>query len=67
MTKQKVAGIPTVEEAENYPYNEQERAFMRDRAHNAAIGTPEQVKEQLLALVDLYHPDEIMTVTVTWI
>ncbi|MEM7112586.1 MAG: LLM class flavin-dependent oxidoreductase [Chloroflexota bacterium] len=66
VTKQKVAGIPTVEEAENYPYNEQELAFMRDRAQNAAIGTPEQVKEQLLALVDLYHPDELMTVTVTY-
>lgn len=66
VTGKKVAGIPTVEEAESYPYTPQELQFMRDRERNAAIGTPQQVKKKIDALVALFKPDELMTVTVTY-
>ena len=59
-------GIPTVEEAENFPYTPEERAYMADRAHNAVIGTPEQVRDGILAKAEEWGADEIMTVTITY-
>ncbi len=66
MTGKKVAGIPTVEEAENYPYTPQEMEIMRDLAYNTAIGTPQQVKVKIEALIEQFRPDEIMTVSITY-
>ena len=59
-------GIPTVEEAENFPYSPQERAYMADRAVNAIIGAPEQVREKVIAMAERWQADEIMTVTITY-
>lgn len=66
VTQQKVAGVPSVEEAESYPYSPQEWAFMQDRARQTAVGTPAQVKEKLLQLATQFGADELMTVTVTY-
>lgn len=58
--------VPSVEEAENYPYNEQERAFLKDKFQRAIIGNPAQVKAGIEELADSFHADEVMTVTITY-
>lgn len=55
---------PSVEEAESYPYTEQERALCAKFSRTAIIGAPEQVKAGLLATVDRYGADELVIVTV---
>lgn len=65
VTKRKVSGIPTVEEAENFPYTPQELAFIRDRSYQSAIGTPQQVKAKIKELAASYQADEVMVLTIT--
>jgi luciferase family oxidoreductase group 1 len=55
--------MPTPEEARDYPYSVQERAFVEQRLRSAVIGTPDQVKEQLEELVRVYSVDELMITT----
>jgi luciferase family oxidoreductase group 1 len=57
--------VPSVEEAENYPYSEQERAFMRANHRPVIAGAPEQVKAQLLAMAERFDADELVVVTIT--
>jgi len=66
VTGQPNPGVPSPEEAENYPYSPQEAAFLNEKLFNSAIGTPEQVKTQLEEMAALYGADEIMTVTITY-
>ncbi|MGB1251383.1 MAG: LLM class flavin-dependent oxidoreductase [Candidatus Promineifilaceae bacterium] len=65
VTKRPVSGIPTIEEAENFPYTPQETAFIRDRAYQSAVGTPKQVKAKIEQLASAYQADEIMALTIT--
>lgn len=65
-TGQKVKGIVSPEEAAEYPYTQQEWAFVQDRLQTAAIGTPEQVKEIIENVAREWETDEIMTVTITY-
>jgi luciferase family oxidoreductase group 1 len=60
------SGIGSIDEAEHYPYSDDELAFMQQRSRLDAIGTPEQVKQQLLALQQGFAADELMTVTITY-
>ena len=66
VTQQGNAQVPTVEEAERYPYSPQELAFLRNKFQRTAIGNPKQVKQQLQQLADEFRADEIMTVTITY-
>jgi luciferase family oxidoreductase group 1 len=59
------APIATVEEAQAYPYPEQARAVIQRERARAVIGTPQAVKERLLALRDQYRADELMVITIT--
>lgn len=58
--------VPSVEEAEAYPYSEQELQFLNNKFHRAVVGDPVQVKQGLLALAQEFGADEIMTVTITY-
>lgn len=58
--------VPSVEEAENYPYNQEERAFLSNKFQRAIIGDPTQVKQGIEELADTFHADEVMTVTITY-
>jgi luciferase family oxidoreductase group 1 len=55
--------MPTPEEARDYPYSVQERAFVEQRLRSAVIGTPSQVREQLESLVQTYDVSELMITT----
>jgi alkanesulfonate monooxygenase SsuD/methylene tetrahydromethanopterin reductase-like flavin-dependent oxidoreductase (luciferase family) len=59
------APYPSVEEAERYPYNAQELAIAQHAARRSVVGTPEQVRERLLAMAADYQADELVVVTIT--
>ncbi|MEM7343374.1 MAG: LLM class flavin-dependent oxidoreductase, partial [Chloroflexota bacterium] len=58
--------VPSVEEAEQYPFNEQEAAFINSKFQQTAVGNPQQVKEKLEMMAEEFGADEIMTVTITY-
>jgi luciferase family oxidoreductase group 1 len=53
----------TPQEALGYSLGPQERAFIAGRTDTRAVGTPEQVREQVSHLARLHNADEIMAVT----
>ena len=56
---------PSVEEAESYPYTAREAALVEALRARSAVGTPEQVHEQLVAMAGAYGVDELVIVTIT--
>tara|TARA_B100000029_G_scaffold516253_2_gene628075 strand:- start:82426 stop:83403 length:978 start_codon:yes stop_codon:yes gene_type:complete len=57
--------VPTIEEAEQYNFNEAEKAYLADKFRLAAVGNPTQVKNTIDQLISEFDPDEIMAVTIT--
>ncbi|MDH3992538.1 MAG: LLM class flavin-dependent oxidoreductase [Gammaproteobacteria bacterium] len=53
----------TPQEAQAYPLGPQETAFIASRESSRAAGTPPQVRERILQLVQQHQADEIMAVT----
>ena len=53
----------TPQEALAYSLGPQEKAFIAGRVNSRAVGTPAQVREQVLRLAQLHNADEIMAVT----
>ena len=58
--------FPSVEEAETYPYTEQELAIVHHAKRRTIAGAPEQVRDRLLALAGAYGAAELMIVTITF-
>jgi luciferase family oxidoreductase group 1 len=56
---------PSVEEAERYPYTAQETAIAQHASRRSVVGTPEQMRERLLAMAAEYQADELIVVTIT--
>jgi luciferase family oxidoreductase group 1 len=56
---------PSVEEAEAYPYSAHELALLPHLRRRAIVGTPEAVRDGLLALAEEYGVDELIIVTIT--
>jgi luciferase family oxidoreductase group 1 len=54
------------EEAARQVLSADEEAFLLSRSSNAAIGSPQQVRDKLFQLADEYGADEIMVVTITY-
>jgi alkanesulfonate monooxygenase SsuD/methylene tetrahydromethanopterin reductase-like flavin-dependent oxidoreductase (luciferase family) len=59
-TGRRMPFLPSVQTAANYPYTELDRELIRQIRQRRIIGTPDQVKEQLLRLGAEYHVDEIL-------
>jgi luciferase family oxidoreductase group 1 len=57
--------FPSVEEAESYPYTEQEAAIVQHARRRTIAGAPEQVRERLSALARDYGAEELIVVTIT--
>ncbi|MGI9285689.1 MAG: LLM class flavin-dependent oxidoreductase [Pseudomonadales bacterium] len=53
----------TPQQAQAYPLGLQERAFIDSRANSRAVGTAEQVHQQIIQLASLHDADEVMAVT----
>jgi alkanesulfonate monooxygenase SsuD/methylene tetrahydromethanopterin reductase-like flavin-dependent oxidoreductase (luciferase family) len=58
--------FPSVEEAESYPYNEQEVAIAQHARRRTIAGTPERVRERLIALAHEYGAEELKVVTIAF-
>ncbi len=56
--------VPTVEEAESYPYTERERAIVEHNRGRTIAGTPDQVRERLDELGRRYGIEEFVVVTI---
>jgi len=56
--------VPSVEEAKNYTFTEEEQEKMEKMKNKMIIGNPPEVKEQLVTLKEQYGADEIMVVTI---
>jgi luciferase family oxidoreductase group 1 len=56
---------PSVEEAESYPYAPHQLAIVQRARRRSITGSPEEVREKLLALAGEYGVDEIVVVTIT--
>ena len=59
-------GIPSVEEALNYPYSPQERLFLEEYSRTTVDGNPQQVKAKLEALAQLYQTTDLSIVTICY-
>lgn len=55
--------LPTVEEAEDYPWTSQERAFAEQRLDGMVLGAPQDAGRQLSALLRDTAADELMVTT----
>ena len=58
--------FPSVEEAEAYPYTEQELAIVHHARRRTIAGAPEQVRDRLMALASAYGAAELVIVTITF-
>ncbi|MBI3302957.1 MAG: LLM class flavin-dependent oxidoreductase, partial [Deltaproteobacteria bacterium] len=59
-------GIPSVEDALAYPYSKEERAYLAQFSRANVDGNPQQVREKLEALADLYQTTDLSIVTVCY-
>lgn len=57
--------VPTVTEAKNYAYSDEEKEKIADIKQNLIVGNPREVREQLEQLQAEYNVDEWMIVTIT--
>ncbi|MFV8828458.1 LLM class flavin-dependent oxidoreductase [Alkalihalobacterium sp. APHAB7] len=58
-------GVPSIEEAKNYTFTDEELTVTSKMKQKMIIGNPQDVKEQLMELQLIYAADEIMIVTIT--
>jgi luciferase family oxidoreductase group 1 len=58
--------LPSPEEAAEYPYTPEERAFVDGRRASQVIGSPETVRRGLTELLDATAADELMVTTTTF-
>jgi luciferase family oxidoreductase group 1 len=58
-------GVPSIEEAESTDFSAPERDYLEYQRGRALEGSPQRVREGLLALAAEYEADELMVVTVT--
>ena len=56
--------VPTVEEAERYPYSEFERLRIAQNLNRSIVGDPGQVRAQMCALAEAYGVEELVVVTI---
>jgi luciferase family oxidoreductase group 1 len=59
-------GMPSYEEIKDYPYTIQDRMRMDVNSRRLIAGTPQQVKQQLIALAEDCDADEIMAAAIMY-
>jgi luciferase family oxidoreductase group 1 len=59
-------GTPSPEKAAAYKYSSFELARVKENRKRMVVGTPKEVKEQLLHLSEKYQTNEIMLVSITY-
>ncbi len=59
-------GIPSVEDALAFPYTKPELDYIEYLKHHSIYGTPQQVRDRLESLSELYDVDEFLILTITY-
>ncbi len=59
------APVPTLEEAERYPYTDVDRQRIAHHRRRVVLGTPAVVKQRLLEIQAEFQADELMVITIT--
>ena len=59
------APVPTLEEAERYPYTDVDRQRIAHHSRRVVLGTPDVVKQRLLEIQTEFEADELMVITIT--
>ena len=59
------APVPNYDEARAYPYTEADRRRIAHNRRRLILGTPDTVRDRLLALAAEFEADELMVVTIT--
>lgn len=59
------APVPTLEEAERYPYTEADRRRMAHHRRRVVLGAPRDVRDRLLEMRTEFEADELMIITIT--
>lgn len=59
------APVPTLEEAERYPYTDVDRQRIEHHRRRVVLGTPDVVKQRLLEIRSSFEADELMVITIT--
>jgi luciferase family oxidoreductase group 1 len=59
------APVPNQEEAARYPYTEADRRRIAYHRRRVVLGTPEAVRDRLLAMQEAFQADELMAITIT--
>ena len=59
------APVPTLEEAERYPYTDTDRQRIAHHSRRVVLGTPDVVKQRLLEIKAEFEADELMVITIT--
>ena len=64
LSRGETAPVPTIEEAENYPYSDRERAVVQINSKRTIAGDPGQVRKSIAELGQRYGVDEFVVVTI---
>jgi luciferase family oxidoreductase group 1 len=64
LRKNQLGPIPTPEQADAYPYSEQDRMMLEMNRERSIVGSPATVKAQIDALAARYGVDEVVVVTI---
>ncbi len=64
LSRGETAPVPTMEEAENYPYTKREAAVVQSNTRRTIRGDPEQVRHSIEELGQRYGVDEFVVVTI---
>lgn len=59
------APVPTLEEAERYPYTDTDRQRIAHHRRRVVLGSPDVVKTRLLEIQAEFAADELMVITIT--
>ena len=59
-------GIPSVEDALAYPYRPQELAYLKQSASSNLDGDPQQVRQKLAGIAELYQTTDLSVVTICY-
>lgn len=65
LLQNRAGAFPSVEEALNYPYTNEEHVMLRAIRQRGIVGTPTQVRSRLLAMGDEYGVDDFVILTIT--
>jgi alkanesulfonate monooxygenase SsuD/methylene tetrahydromethanopterin reductase-like flavin-dependent oxidoreductase (luciferase family) len=66
LLQNRAGAFPSIEEALDYPYTDEDKIMLRAIEQRGFAGTPEQVRGRLLALGEAHGVDDFVVLTITY-